>query len=124
MELAKALARTRLSQHADAFRTEWDTSQAAMPKDEIPFLQPDFVRWACEAAYVSGDLTQRIVAAAKRIADDDALCAIAWYCHDCLFRSTDREVVVRNWPLPMQAHVARRLSRVPWRSGRSSTNEP
>lgn len=103
MKLEEALASVGLSEHADEFRTYWDASQQRMPKGELPFLEPAFVRSACEAAYLSGEVTERIVAAAKRIAANEALHALAWYCHDCLFRSTDRQVAIGDWPLPAEA---------------------
>jgi hypothetical protein len=43
-------------------------------------------------------MTEAAVAAAGRIAADEALAAFAWYCHDRLFLQKNQKVNVRAWP--------------------------
>jgi hypothetical protein len=103
MDLRTVLERLRITAAADVFSADWDVSQESMPKGEIRFLTPEYVTWACEAAFLPKDFTQAIVACAGRVAADEPLRSLFWYCHDSLFRAKGRKVEIHRWPLLTEA---------------------
>lgn len=99
MDLDTVARTLNIRDNADVLRANWDLSQRAMPQDGIAFLSPGYVEWACGAAFLPRDMTQALVEVAGKIAKDEALCALAWYCHCCLFCSGSERVSPREWPL-------------------------
>ncbi|MFQ6042591.1 MAG: acyltransferase domain-containing protein [Candidatus Poribacteria bacterium] len=99
MNLNTVLNRLGIPDREDVFAEDWESSQRALPVGGIPFLMPDYVTWACEAAYLPRGMTQAVLAVSKRIAADEALCAFAWYCHHRLFQARERRVEIHRLPI-------------------------
>ncbi|MBN1671518.1 MAG: DUF5596 domain-containing protein [Kiritimatiellae bacterium] len=88
---------------AAAFREEWDAIQQTLPAGGPPFLRPEQVARDCETALLPADMAQAVAAAAQRVAANDALSALAWYCHCRLFGEEPAHPDLKSWPLPTRA---------------------
>lgn len=99
MDLKTIVARLDIATSEEALAPGWEAAQAARPAGAPPFLAPDYVHWACEQAFLTPEMTAAALAAARRIAADDALSALAWYCHYQLFLQDREKPEVRRWPL-------------------------
>jgi hypothetical protein len=82
----------------DVLRQGWEEALASMPHGTMPFLRPDYVAWACEAAFLPPEMARAAAEAALRISGNDPLRLLAWYCHDRLFRRSGAKPEVRRWP--------------------------
>jgi hypothetical protein len=102
-DFGQAMAAAGFSGHVDSFRPGWEESQAARPAGEVPFLQAGFLRWSSDQAGLSASLADAILAAAACIRANPGLSALAWYCHERLFRACDSGVAVSGWPVPASA---------------------
>ena len=83
----------------EALAPGWEESQAEMPSDPLPFLDPETVEEACRAALVSEEVAAAARAFAPRIQQDKALCALAWHYRWCLY-PTARHDWGRVWRWP------------------------
>jgi hypothetical protein len=99
MDLEVVLSKLDLVELAEAFAPDWDRRMRVMPEAPLPFLTPECVTWACREAYLPGDIAAAVAAAARRVAADGALRALAWYCHASLFGTDGGRPSVREWPL-------------------------
>ncbi len=98
INLQDTLAALRIADREAAFSPEWDRIMGSLP-ETVAFLEPGYVRWACERAYLPGEITELALQAARRISDDPALRALAWYCHSRLFGPAQERQQARDWPL-------------------------
>ena len=64
------------------------------------FLGEDFIRAACEAPGLKTETVARLITAARRVAHDETLRALAWYQHHRLFVAGAPSSEVRQWPVP------------------------
>ncbi|MBM4048481.1 MAG: hypothetical protein FJ279_25540 [Planctomycetes bacterium] len=99
MDLKTVLCHLSIREHEAAFSPDWEASQKARPGGPVGFLTPEYVAWACKAACLPQDITQAVLTAARRITADDALSALAWWCHHSLFRVEGKRPEVHKWPL-------------------------
>lgn len=102
MNLHHILHSLGIADREQAFAPGWEHIMARLPQT-IPFLEPDYVRWACEQAYLSPEVIGAALAAAGRVAASPALRALAWYCHCRLFAPGEVRPNPREWPLLTQA---------------------
>ncbi len=100
MKLDEALEPLGISHCAERFRADWDIAQRAQPAGEIPFLRPEYVKWACGTAGLPPEFTEEAVNSARRVQADRALSAIVWYGHYVLFRSKSIPLRAVDSPLP------------------------
>jgi hypothetical protein len=100
VEFEQVLATLALTEYAEQIRPEWEDSQAAMPQGEFAFLAPEFLREACRETGIP-EAAEAAVRAAQRIAQNEALCALAWHFHCLLFQSrTAHWDTICRWPPP------------------------
>ncbi len=102
VKLETVLSVIGMQGRGDVF-ADWQEAEESRPCGEVPFLTESFVRWACGEAYLTEDMTQAAVSAARRVAGDEALASFAWYCHDRLFRHDARKINLGRWPDLTQA---------------------
>src|SRR5262245_8765197 len=81
----EVLSALGVAENGEVFAADWDRRMHGMPAGPLPFLTPAYVAWACREAFLSDDIAAAVAAAARRVAADDALQALAWYCHASLF---------------------------------------
>jgi hypothetical protein len=94
-EAAKALG---ISGRSETLEPNWELSQRVMPKGDLDFLAPDFIRTVCERVFLPREIVSAILETTERIRSDRALKALAWYCHYSLFLSKDAPAFARQWP--------------------------
>jgi len=99
MKLDTALARLDIIEGAHTLEPNWAASQRAMPDGDIDFLAPAAIRQACDAAALPQAIAEDVVRVAGSIATNEALRALAWHCHHCLFVAQGVSVPFRDWPL-------------------------
>jgi GNAT-like C-terminal domain/N-acyltransferase N-terminal domain len=99
MELEEVMSTLGVSECAEVFAPDWDRRMHGMPAGPLPFLTPEYVAWACREAYLPGAITDAVSSAARRVAADETLRALAWYCHASLFGTEAGRPNVRDWPL-------------------------
>ena len=99
MTCAEAMERLHIPGAADVFAENWDHIQSLRPDGEIPFLQRDVVGEACRLIHLPDDMARAAIDAAGRIAEHDAACALAWWCHHRLFVADGPPPRIRDWPL-------------------------
>jgi len=97
MNRYEALSALGLAGWEEAFAPGWDRITAEMPSP-VPFLEPGFVRWACDQACLPPEMAEPAMALARHISADEALRSLAWYCHRRLFYGGAESVRVRDWP--------------------------
>ena len=97
MDLNAVVTRLGIPESADVFATDWEQSQAAMPKGGVPFLDAHSLRETCRQVYLPDTMAEAVVEAARRIAADPALSALAWHCHYRLIHEGKQRVGVREW---------------------------
>ncbi len=97
MTLREALEALQIADHEPVFAGSWDRIQAARP-EPVPFLEPAFVRWACEFAGLNAEITSQALATATRVRDDEALRAMAWWRHSRFFGPADQRPRDRGFP--------------------------
>jgi len=98
MELGAVVQKLGIAGSERILRTNWEQARSAMPEGGILFLSPQFIDWACEVAYLTKGMARSVGQAARRIAGDEALRTLAWYCHYNLVQETEGNVPVREWP--------------------------
>jgi len=98
MHLDTVVERLHISGAAEALAEGWAEAEESEPRGALSFLEPDYMRRACEAADLSEEVTRAAIAAAARVAADEALRALAWYCHHRLFRTPGPRPRIREWP--------------------------
>jgi hypothetical protein len=98
MELKAVLDVLQIPAASEPFRDDWDVADKLRPVGEIEFLAPQFVRWTCEAAHLTGDVTEHVLRTAKRVAADENLRALAWYLHYVLFQRKG-SARIKGWPI-------------------------
>ncbi|NOZ22799.1 MAG: hypothetical protein GXP25_17100 [Planctomycetes bacterium] len=98
MDLPSLVTRLDITDTAEILAQGWDRSQEAMPAAAIPFLDGEFLREVCRQVYLPDNMTQAVVEAGGRIAADEALSSLAWYCHFRLAHEGMERVGVRDWP--------------------------
>ncbi len=86
MDLARVVDELGLSEQAEVLKAEWERSQASMPEGEIYFLDPKYVVEACREIHLLDEIAQAAAAACPRIAGSEALKALAWHFHHCLYQ--------------------------------------
>ena len=99
MDLGRVVTELEIDDSRALLALEWEPSQSAMPEGELPFpfLSPEFVGEACRSIYLSDDIAEAAIAAARRIAERPALSALAW--HWCLYRCKNYpNRVADRWP--------------------------
>jgi len=105
MSLRSILKELGIEAAAEALAPFWDEARRARPHGVLPFFEDAFIRDAC--AYANDlpvDLTDAVLASARRIAKNDAACALAWYCHHRLFAASPEESPwLRDLPLASEA---------------------
>lgn len=99
MNLETVGERLGIAEAAERFAHAWAAAEQARPAGPLPFLAPDYLAWACEAAFLPPPIAAAVAAAARRVAGDEALSALAWYCHCRLHRDACGPAEIRNWPL-------------------------
>jgi hypothetical protein len=78
----------------------WEASSRARPGAPVPFLQPDQVKDACDAAGFDAAAAEAALAAAARIAEEPAFQALAWHCRYCLYQAPEYPSdLIRRWPV-------------------------
>src|SRR5439155_19688092 len=101
-DLREVLRALGVAEKEEVFAADWSRHLHGMPPSRrsgpLPFLTPEYVAWACREAYLSGDMAASVANAARRVAVDDALRALAWYCHASLFGQDAGRPNVREWP--------------------------
>ena len=104
MNLDDVIRELGLSDSREALSVEWEESQQAMPRGEVPFLTADFVAGACTGVFLPDEISARAVSAARKITAVPALRALAWHCHWCFYRSQVFSPGSADaWPVPQAA---------------------
>ncbi|MBN1671519.1 MAG: DUF5596 domain-containing protein [Kiritimatiellae bacterium] len=103
MNLQTTARKLGIEDAADVFREDWDAIQQTLPAGGPPFLQPEQIARDCETVLLPADMAQAVAAAAQRVAANDALSALAWYCHCRLFGERPVRPEFKSWPLPTHA---------------------
>jgi len=99
VQLADVIAALDLHEEAEALRPRWEPSQQAMPEGDLPFLAPEFVREACREVYLSEEIAEAVVSAARAVAASAPLRALAWHFHHYLFRTGENDWDhIWQWP--------------------------
>jgi len=86
VKFEEMVSELQLGQQGDALQAGWQQSQEEMPPD-LPFLEPEFVRWACGQVYVPEGMAEAAAQIAERIAGSEALRRLAWHMHYRLYRA-------------------------------------
>lgn len=102
MKLRDTLEALGIPEAEEQFSPDWDRLMRQMP-DPIPFLEPEYVDWACSQAHLSPEMTLAAQSAASRVVADPAPRALAWYWHAKLFSAGEPRAVPRGWPLLTEA---------------------
>jgi hypothetical protein len=104
MELGAVLAALNITDGAEALEAEWSASQATLPAGPLPFLEPAFVRGACQDAGLPAEVVELACTTAPRVAASTALRALAWHCHYCVYCApVSPRAAVAAWPSPAAA---------------------
>lgn len=99
MDLEVVVASLKGPEGAGALEAEWSASQAALPAGPLPFLQEDFVRSACAEAGLPAEVEEQAVATAAQARASDALRALAWHGHYCVYRApVSPRAAIAAWP--------------------------
>ncbi|MBN1675050.1 MAG: DUF5596 domain-containing protein [Kiritimatiellae bacterium] len=98
-QLDAVLMRLGIVAFRDSLATEWDAALAHMPGPALQVLSPEYLLSACEAASLPPAMRRAVLRTGQRIAADEDLRALAWWCHYRLFRATSAQVSPRDWPL-------------------------
>ena len=85
MNLKTVLENLKISDSEDVLSADSAPSRETLPGKEISFLTPEYLRWACGATYLPGEMAWAVIAAGRRMAEDKSISAFAWYCHQSLF---------------------------------------
>jgi hypothetical protein len=84
---------------AGALEAEWSASHAAVPDGPLDFLEEGFVRRACDEAGLPEEVVEQAVATAAQARASDALCALAWHGHYCVYRApVSPRGAIAAWP--------------------------
>lgn len=98
MTLQEVVAALGLGEYEEQFAPGWEEAERERPA-ELFFLDPDYVREACRECYVPEEVTESAVRAARRMAANEALSALAWYMHTGLYRTQAAEWDgIGEWP--------------------------
>ncbi len=101
MEFTEMVTALGLAERAVMLRPGWEDSVRLLPAGEIEFLTEPFVRRAIEHFATVPEGVEAAVAAARRIAEDPALRALAWHYHCAVYgREQGDSEQVRHWPAP------------------------
>ena len=100
MTLREVIEGLGLPNSAGILEPGWDASQRSMTAAGPAFLSTEYVTWACEAAHLPAEIAGMALDAARHVRADEALRALAWYCHENL--SAPKDTIVQ-WPIPLQA---------------------
>lgn len=98
MTLGEVLGTLQLTDFEEALTRGWARIAATRPAS-LTFLEPDFIRRACEEAGLAAAITDQALTTAARVRGDDALQALAWWYHVRLFGPADRRPRTRELPL-------------------------
>jgi hypothetical protein len=99
MDLHAVIAALKITSEAEALEPDWTASLATLPVGPLAFLQPAFVRNAGEAAGLPAEIIDRACATAAKVAATDALRALAWHCHYCVYRAPHYpRAAIAAWP--------------------------
>ncbi len=99
IDIADVVQRLDIGASRNALEADWEQSQAHAPGGPPPFLDADYLAHASEVACVPEEFRPNLLRAAKRIAADEAACALIWHAHWWMFESDDfRFERVRSWP--------------------------
>src|SRR5438067_970802 len=99
MDLEQMRIALGLAENAEGFAPDWDRRMREMLARPLPFLTAEYVMWACREAYLPAEMAEAVAAAARRVGADEALQALAWYCHAGLFGPGAGRPNVQEWPL-------------------------
>ena len=100
MTCREVLERLGLAAAEDVLSPGWAEAQQDRPAGETPFVAPDYVRWACDAACLPAELASQVVEAARLVQADACLTALVWACRRNLGGPQE---CIRRWPVPRQA---------------------
>ncbi len=85
----------------DAWRPDWEVSQACFAPDQPAFLNPAVVESTCKRLRFSPDVTAAAAAAAAGIRANSALARLAWHLYRRMYVTPGLSAAgVRSWPLP------------------------
>jgi len=98
MKLGEIISELGLDGYVVVLTLEWESSQQTMPAGSLFFLEPEFVRDACDALDLPREVAARAAVVARRVSGNEALKSLIWHCHHCLFRC--RPVGAGVWPPP------------------------
>jgi len=99
MDLDRVVDELGIYQSRDLLALQWEASQRAIPQEQLSFLSPAFVTEACQGVYLPREIGAAAVDAARQVAQNPALCALAWHCHWCLYHFEGYpNRVVDRWP--------------------------
>ena len=101
-DLATVVGRLRIREAADILAEDWELAAASMTAGDLPFLDSDYVHRACRETCLTDEMAAPVLSAAKRVAADGALRALAWYFHYRLFLCSSKPGAGR-WPLLTEA---------------------
>ena len=99
MNIYEVLQRLRLDAHRGVIEPGWDDSMRARPAGGAAGLEERAVREACEYCAMPPEAVAAAVRAARRVAGDEALCALLWHAQAKLFGKTGGPGLAQ-WPLP------------------------
>lgn len=86
MKLEDVLSQLRLGEQGEALQADWRQSQQEMPS-HLPFLKPEFVRWACSQVYVPDEMAEAAARMAERVAGSEPLRRLAWHMRYRLYQA-------------------------------------
>ena len=99
MDLTDVLVATSLEEYREVLAERWEETQATLPASLPFFLDVPFVEAACHDAYLPEEAMAGARRAARRVADDPRLRALAWHCHRCMYHSPGYSgALLHRWP--------------------------
>ncbi|NCO34553.1 MAG: hypothetical protein AUJ92_01465 [Armatimonadetes bacterium CG2_30_59_28] len=106
MSLDQINQRLRLGCLPEDWTQRWPASEPAFISGGVFFLQPTYLRHACDTIRMDAEITGLLLDAAQRIAAEPTLERLASHCHYLLFES-GLELNVRQWPqISREIHAA------------------
>ncbi len=99
MELVHAAEALGLGATLEPLQVAWTSSQCHAPRSVPDFLQADFVATATRGVNLPEAIVAEAISVARRVAQQPALCALAWHCHWCLYREPGiPQRIADRWP--------------------------
>lgn len=99
LELHTVLAGLQSAEGADALQAAWAASQATLPAGRLAFLESTFVRSTSREAGLPAEITDLAVVTADLVAASEALSALAWHGHYCVYQApVVPRAAIAAWP--------------------------